>query len=93
MTQYHLKVNRTQLEVGWSAKLIAQFEPVANCGQESFWVRVDSITENGGGMKYLGLVEDYLTYTSAHGLTMGFAIEFSPENVCETRAPGEARPT
>ena len=39
MTQYHLKVNRTQLEVGWSAKLIAQFEPVANCGQERFWVR------------------------------------------------------
>lgn len=93
MAQYQLKVNRSPLDVGWSAKLIAQFQPIADCEQESFWVRVDSIRENGGGVKYLGLVEDYLTYTSSHGLTMGFRIEFGPENICEVRAPGESSPT
>ena len=91
MAQYELKVNKAQLDVGWSAKLIVEFAPIADCEYEGFWVRVDSITENGGGLKYLGLVEDYLTYTKAHGLTMGFMIEFGPENVCETRAPGQDR--
>ena len=92
MSNYQLRVNNRALDVGWSAKLIAEFEPVADCGRESFWARVETVTDAGDSVRYLGLVEDYLTYTTSHGLTMGFSLEFRQENVCDIRAPGEKRP-
>lgn len=91
MNKYTLRVSESQLNVGWSAKVTAEFEPVAGCGEECFWVRVDSINEEGGSVKYVGRVEDYLTYTQSHGLTMGFTLEFGPEHVTETRTEGQRK--
>jgi hypothetical protein len=85
MARYTLKGNDRVLQVGWSAKLVAEFEPVADCHEESFWVRVETASQHNGSMKYRGIVEDYLTYTQSHGLTMGFSIEFSQEHVSEVR--------
>lgn len=83
MAKFQLRVNSKPLEIGWSAKLVADFEPVAGCGEESFWVKVDSVNEGVGSTRYLGVVVDYLTYTKAHGMTQGFMIEFGQENVSE----------
>ncbi len=85
MAKYQLRTNNMPLEVGWSVKLVADFEPVAGCGEEKFWVRVHSVNEQEGIIQYMGIVEDYLTYTKAHGLTQGFMIEFEQKNVSEIR--------
>ncbi len=93
MSGYNLKGNNRVLQVGWSVKLVAEFEPVADCREESFWVRVETVDQHNDSMKYLGIVEDYLTYTQSHGLTMGFSIEFSQEHVSEIRVRGGAGAT
>ena len=85
MGKYKLKVTSRPLQAGWSVKIVVEFEPIAGCGEESFWVFVESIDDTGGRIKYLGRVEDYLTYTHSHGLMMDFHIEFGPEHVSEIR--------
>ena len=93
MTKFQLRVNNKTLEVGWSIRLVADFEPVAGCGAEKCWVRVHSVNSEGGTTRYLGVVEDYLTYTKAHGMTQGFMIEFGQENVSEIWDRGTPRPS
>ena len=85
MARFELQENDQKLEVGWKVKLIANFNPMAGCDEEAFWVQVASITEKDGSYEYSGLVEDYLTYVKAHGITQGFMIQFSPNNVCEIK--------
>ncbi len=89
MAGFDLRINHQPLEKGWSAKLIADFEPIANCGEETFWVRVEEVNIQDGNRKYIGVVQDYLTYTKAHGMTQGFMVEFGPEHVSEIRKPGK----
>ena len=93
MAKFQLRVNNKTLEVGWNAKLVADFEPVAGCGEERFWVRVHSVNEKGGIIRYLGVIVDYLTYTKAHGMTQGFMIEFGQENISEIWEQGTPRPS
>lgn len=83
MNKYTLKVTNRPLEVGWRAELAVQFEPLAEATEEAFWVRVEDVHQNGHGPRYVGVVEDYLTYSQAHGLKKGFMIEFGQENVRE----------
>ena len=92
MAKFNLRINNHSLERGWSAKLIANFDPVAGCGEEAFWVKVHDIQGESGKTKYLGTVQNYLTYTKSHGMTQGFMVEFGLENVSEIRQPGQ-RPT
>lgn len=88
MNKYRLKVRDTPLQVGWSAKIVAEFEPIAGCTEEGFWVRIESVDDSNGSVKYLGIIEDYLTYTNSHGLMRGFNIQFGPEHVSEIRSAG-----
>ena len=92
MARFNLRINNHSLERGWSAKLIANFDPVAGCGEEAFWVKVEDIHDNGGKTKYRGTVQNNLTNTKSHGMTQGFMVEFGLENVSEIRQPGQ-RPT
>ena len=92
MAKFSLRINNDSLEKGWSAKLIADFDPVAGCGEETFWVKVVDIHNEGGKTKYVGTVQDYLTYPKSHGMTQGFLVEFGPEHVSEIRRPGQ-KPT
>ena len=91
MNKYKLKISNRTLEVGWKAELAVEFEPLDEATQEIFWVRVDAVNENGGGPKYVGIVENYLTYSQAHGIKKGFMVEFAPENVRTSLAPGEKK--
>ena len=88
MAKFNLRINNHSLEKGWSAKLIADFDPVAGCGEEAFWVKVMDILDEGGKIQYLGTVQNYLTYTKSHGMTQGFMVEFGLEHVSEIRQPG-----
>lgn len=83
MARFNLKRTNVDLEVGWRVRLIVEFEPVADNSEESFWVRVDSVETKDGETIYSGVVEDYLTFVRAHGITQGFMLQFHPENVCE----------
>lgn len=85
MAKFNLKENEKKLEVGWKVKLVAEFEPVAECREEAFWVRVESADEINGVVSYSGIVDDYLTYVRSHGITQGFMIQFNLDNVCEVR--------
>ncbi len=87
MQKYQLKVANQPLDVGWRAQLAVEFEPLADATEETFWVRVDAVNRNNGGTRYVGIVEDYMTYSQAHGLKRGFMIEFTQENVREAIAP------
>lgn len=93
MARFKLRVNNKPLEVGWMAKLVAEFEPISGCGEEAFWVRVESVNDSGSGGRYQGVVVDYLTYTRAHGMTQGFMMEFDQEHISEIWEPGQPRPT
>ena len=83
MARFSLKRTDVELEVGWRVRLIAEFEPVAENSEESFWVRVASVEQKNGESVYSGLVVDYLTFTHSHGITQGFILEFHAGNVCE----------
>ena len=89
MAKFSLRINNDSLEKGWSAKLIADFDPVAGCGEETFWVKVADIRDENGKIRYFGTVQNYLTYTKSHGMILGFAVEFGPEHVSEFRRPGQ----
>lgn len=91
MDKYSLKVTTRSLEVGWKAELSVEFEPLADATEENFWVRVDAVNENGGATKYVGIVEDYMTYSHAHGIKKGFMIEFTPDHIKASLAPGAKR--
>jgi hypothetical protein len=86
MNKYTLKVTNRPLDAGWRAQLAVEFEPIADASEESFWVRVDAVNRSNGNTRYVGIVEDYLTYSSAHGLKRGFMVEFGQENVKDATA-------
>ena len=83
MARFSLKRTDVELEVGWRARLIVEFESVAENSEESFWVRVTSVEKQDGETVYSGLVEDYLTFVRSHGITQGFMLQFHSANVCE----------
>lgn len=85
MGRFQLKSTARPLELGWHVKLIAEFPPVAGHGEEPLWVKVHAISDGEGAGKYTGIVEDYLTFVKAHGITQGFMLQFDPENICEIR--------
>lgn len=93
MAKFQLRVNNKPLEVGWSAKLIAEFEPVNDCGEESFWVKVQSVEKKADGNRYVGMVVDYMTYSKGHGIKHGFAIEFGQDQISEIWERESPRPT